>query len=152
MEATLATRKLVYKEHMQMTEGVDFGIDLASTLAGKVPIPPEGVRVDQGFTGELEGPRLKGTIVGTDYLDIRADGLVILHVHGVITTNESKKISFFADGTASFEAGKPDGTVRENVRLHSAEPDYAWVNKVMIWATGKVDLASGSIAIEGYES
>ncbi len=35
------------------------------------------------------------------------------------------------------------GELRENVTLTTAEPGYAWVNSLQIWAGGTVDLAKG---------
>lgn len=152
METATKSGGLLYEELFQMTEAVDFGIDLGSILSGAAAPLPEGVRVHQGFTGRLEGARLKGSITGTDYLDVRADGAVQIHAHAVITTGDGKRIAYFATGIANFTPGAPTGEIRENVTLYSASPEYAWVNKLLVWATGKVDLSTGKISLTAYEA
>jgi copper(I)-binding protein len=34
--------------------------------------------------------------------------------------------------------------------LTTAEPDYAWVNRLQIWARGTVDLDKGEAHVMGY--
>jgi hypothetical protein len=46
--------------------------------------------------------------------------------------------------------GVPFGDLRENVTLTTAEPDYAWVDALQIWARGTVDLAKGEAYVTGY--
>ena len=49
--------------------------------------------------------------------------------------------------------GTVDGSViqlRENVRLHTAEPAYRWVNRLQIWATGESNLATGAATLKAY--
>jgi hypothetical protein len=36
------------------------------------------------------------------------------------------------------------------VTLTTAEPDYAWVNTLQIWALGTVDIVQGDVHIAGY--
>ena len=89
-------------------------------------IPPEGVRVDALFEGELAGPKLKGKIAGTDYVLIRGDSVGKLHLHAVITTDDGERIAFYGDGVFIPQEGSPIGQVRENVTLHTAVPGYSW--------------------------
>jgi hypothetical protein len=80
------------------------------------------------FEGSATGPKLDGTIKGVDYINIRADGRVELHIHGEITTNDNQKIALFADGVATPQEGSPILQLRENVTLTTSSPAYAWVN------------------------
>ena len=59
-------------------------------------------------------------------------------------------VALYADGVASFPEGPPVGELRENVTLTTAEPGYAWVNSLQIWAGGTVDLAKGEAHITGH--
>ncbi len=85
----------------------------------------------------------------TDYVHIRPDGRVQLHIHAEITTEDGKKIALYADGVARFAEGSPVGDLRENVTMTTSEPDYAWVNPLQIWARGTVDLAKGEAHVTG---
>ena len=57
-------------------------------------IPPQGARFDAYFDGEIEGPRLKGRVSCADYIHVRGDGRIQLHIHGEITTDDGE-IDFF---------------------------------------------------------
>jgi hypothetical protein len=148
MGEKLAVRELLYEETLTMTGSTDFGIDMESALSGATPIPPEGVRIDVAFAGELTGPKLAGKILGTDYVLLRGDGVIKLDVRAVIDTTDGQRIAFRADGVSNVTGGK--ATLRENVALHTASPRYAWVNKAQFWATGETDLATGKGTLKGY--
>jgi len=152
MSETMSVQELVYDETAQFTEVTDFGIDMQSAMSGAKAIPPEGIRVDISFEGELTGPKLKGKIVGTDYALLRADGLGKLDVHAVITTEDGERIAFYADGVSILQEGSPIGELRENVTLHTAAPQYSWVNRLQFWATGQVDLSTGKLTLRGYSA
>ena len=152
VSVTMSVQELVYEETFQLTGETHFGIDMQSALSGAQEIPPEGVRFDITFAGELKGPKLKGKIVGTDYVLMRGDGLPILHVHAVITTDDGERISFFGDGSATLVPGTPVVQLRENVTLHTAAAKYAWVNRQLFWATGKTDLSAGQATLKGYSA
>jgi hypothetical protein len=83
-------------------------------------------------------------------MNIRPDGRVQLHIHAEITTEDGKKIALYADGVAHFTEGPSVSDLRENLILTTAEPDYAWVNPLQIWARGTVDLAEGEAHVTGY--
>ena len=148
MSENMGVRELVYDETFAMTGTVDFGIDLATALSGAKPLPPQGVRVNVSFEGELTGPRLKGKITGTDYVLMRADGVVKLDVHAVIAAPDGARIAFRADGVADIQG--TTAHLRENVTLHTTAPAYAWVNRLQLWATGESDLVSGKARLKGY--
>ena len=150
MSETMSVQELVYEETFQLTGETHFGIDMQSALSGAQEIPPEGVRIDLTFAGELTGPKIKGKIAGTDYLLMRGDGVSKLHVHAVITTDDEERIAFYADGIAFLEAGSPVVQLRANVTLHTAAPPYAWVNREQFWATGETNLATGQATLRGY--
>jgi hypothetical protein len=143
--------ELIYEYTIQSTGVTSYGAPpLDAVLSGVADIPPQGARYDLAFEGPVIGQRLRGTVKLIDYLHVRPDGRVELHIHAEITTEDGKKVALFADGVALFEAGPPVGDLRENVTLTTAEPDYAWVNPLQIWARGTVDLDKGEAHIAGY--
>lgn len=139
----------IYEYEVDLTGMVDFGIELSDILEGKAPVPPQGARFNAGFAGAVTG-KLAGTLAGTDFAYVRADGCFELNIHAVIETHDGHRIAFWADGVATPRAGEPVLDLSENVRLTTASSAYAWVNGRQIWATGTADLASGKIRLAGY--
>jgi len=74
----------------------------AAFLAGvprlwPAPLASQNENVGLYVEGTVTGPKLKGTVKGVDYANVRADGRLQLHFHAEITTEDGKKIAFFAD-------------------------------------------------------
>jgi hypothetical protein len=143
--------ELIYEYTIQSTGMTAYGVPpLDAVVSGVADIPPQGARYDLAFEGPVIGERLRGTVKLVDYVHVRPDGRIQLHIHAEVTTEDGKKIALFADGVANFTEGPPVGDLRENVTLTTAEPDYAWVNQLQIWALGIVDLNKGEAHIRGY--
>ena len=151
MSVTMSVEELAYTETLQLTGETNFGIGMQAAMSGAQAIPPEGLRLDFPFQGELEG-KIAGQIAGTDYAVLRGDGVGLLHVHAIITTEDGERISFFGDGVALLEPGSPIAQLRENVTLCSASPKYSWVNRLQFWATGRMDLSTGQGTLKGYSA
>lgn len=150
--STIEVGELLYEYTVRLTRVTDYGIKLDDLMAGTVAPPPEGARFDAAFEGSSSGPKLAGTVVGVDYLHVRADGRFQLHIHGEITTGVGEKIALFADGVATPREGSPVADLRENVTLTTASKAYAWVNRLQIWGVGTVDLAEHVVRIRGYSA
>ena len=102
--------ELIYEYTIQSTGATSYGVPaLDALLSGVADIPPEGARYDLAFQGPIVGQRLRGTVELTDYIHIRPDGRVQLHIHAEITTEDGKKIALYADGVADFTKGPPVG-------------------------------------------
>jgi Protein of unknown function (DUF3237) len=143
--------ELIYEYTIKSTGVTSYGTPaLDVLLSGRSDIPAPGARYDLTFEGPVVGQRLRGTVRLADYVHVRPDGRVQLHIHAEITTEDGKKIALYADGAASFGHGPPMGDLRENVTLTTAEPDYAWVNSLRISARGTVDLEQGEAHVTGY--
>ena len=149
---TIEVGELLYEYTVKFTGMTEYGVSLESLMAGDAAPPPEGARFDVAFEGESTGPKIKGSVTGVDYLQIRADGRFQLHIHGEITTDDGKKIALFADGVAVPREGSSIADLRENVALSTSSKDYAWVNTRQIWATGTVDLAEQVVQLKGYSA
>ena len=147
---TITVGELLYEVTVQFTKVTEYGVSLEALLAGEAALPPGGARFDVAFEGSSRGPRLKGTVTGVDYLQMRGDGRTELHIHAEITTEEGEKISLFADGIATPEEGTGILQIRENVTLSTSSPAYSWVNQLPIWGQGTVDPAKGEVNVKGY--
>jgi hypothetical protein len=141
--------EMLYEYKGRLTGLTEYGASMQEILEGKAALPPGGLRVDISFEADVEGP-LAGHIAGCDYLNIRADGRMELDIKATITTPEGNKIAVAAGGVAVPEDGSTASQLRENVKLTTADPEYAWLNPLEIWATGRADVADGSLWVRGY--
>lgn len=139
----------IYEYELDVTGVTDFGVTLEAILAGDVPIPPQGARVDVAFDGRATG-RLAGRVLGVDHACLRADGRIDLDIRAVVETVDGHRIALAADGVATPRAGEPVADLFENVTLSTTAADYVWVNARQVWGVGTVDFAAGTIHIEGF--
>jgi hypothetical protein len=147
---TLLTSELVYEAKIQFTNEIDFGLSMTDLTSGKSTIPPGGARFDQSFQGILHGPKVRGIISGTDYLNVRADGLFQLHLHGVITTEEGDNISLTSEGVSIQIDGEADVQIRSAVKLYTLSESYTWLNFLQLWAIGSLDPIQREAFIKAY--
>ncbi len=141
--------ELIYTYDLRITGVTDYGIALGDVLSGQAAIPPQGLRFDVAFAGPVTG-RLSGQATGTDFLYLRADGRFDLDIRATVTTADGARIALRADGVALGRPGDPVVELSENVSLQTAAPAYAWVLNRQIWGVGQVNLAAGTIHIDGY--
>jgi hypothetical protein len=142
----------IYDVTAHFTNVIEFGISLQDLLSDPGKMPPEGARFDVEFEGKVSGAKINGTVKGTDYLYMRPDGNLRLHIHAVTTTDDGKNISFFGDGISTPSDNPDIFNLRENVTLMTADPAYAWINQLQIWAQGSVVLSKGEIKVSGYSA
>ncbi|MGA3218870.1 MAG: DUF3237 family protein [Acidimicrobiales bacterium] len=143
------TAEKLYEYTLEVTGVVEYGASFQAVISGQSPPPPGGLRVDVAFAGPMTG-RLSGSVVGVDYITVRADGRIDLDIKAEITTGDGEKIAFAASGVGMPQAGSPQALLRENVTLTTANPSYAWVNPLQIWGIGSVDFSTGKINISAY--
>jgi hypothetical protein len=139
----------IYEYDLNVTGMTDYGITLQAILSGQSRVPPQGARIDVAFEGRATG-RLTGQVTGVDYLTVRADGRIDLDIRAVIATDDGHRIALSADGVGVPRAAEPVADLCENVRLTTAAENYAWVLKRQIWGIGTVNLAAGTVHIDGY--
>lgn len=142
--------ELLYAGEYRRTAQEDYGVSLEALLTGQAEVPAAGARIDIYFEGPLQGPKLKGYLKGVDYLLVRADGRCDLNMHARITTDDGAHIAFWADGIFAVPDNSGIAQIRENVRLTTADPRYAWVNQLQIWLTGTIVLAEEKILVKAY--
>lgn len=151
----MSTNNITVADHLydataHFTNVIEFGISSQDLLSDPTIMPPQGARFDYEFEGNVSGPKMKGTIKGTDYFYMRPDGYSRLHIHAVMTTDDGVNISFFGDGTSSPSDNPSVFNLRENATLFTADPAYAWLNQLQIWAQGSVELTKGELKLSGY--
>jgi hypothetical protein len=141
----------LFDEAVQLTGVTEYGISWQEFVSGQVTPPPEGARFDIAFAGSLEGSKLNGSITGVDFLEVRADGRFLLHIHATITTDDGERIALYEDGLLIPSA---DGTgiaqLRLNMQFTTSSPKYAWVNQLQVWGRGSVDMAKGEVSVKAY--
>jgi hypothetical protein len=142
--------KLFYEATLHFTKLTDYGILMQDILSGKEHIPPMGVRFDVEYEGSVQGSRINGIVKGIDYVEMRADGRLKLHLHGHITTVDGARIAYHADAIGTNREGTALLQMRENVVLYSAHANYNWVNKLAVWSETVIDLMKGEILVKAY--
>jgi|tagenome__1003787_1003787.scaffolds.fasta_scaffold20275457_2 hypothetical protein len=139
----------VYEYEIQVVQTVEYGMSADSVLSGRDAPPPEGARFDLYLEGSVGGPRVRGTVKGVDYIRVRADGRMELHIHAEITTEQGAKVALEAGGIAIGRPGSAVFDLREHVALTSNHPELSWVNALEIWAAGTVDMSTGHVHVKG---
>jgi len=97
--------ELIFEHAVHVKQLTEYGVDLKMLLSGAAAPPTDGARFDIHVVGNVTGPKLKGTVKGVDYINVRADGRLQLHFHAEITTEDGKKIALFADGVVTPKRG-----------------------------------------------
>ncbi len=142
--------ELIYEHAVQFKQVTEYGVAFDRLLSGAAAPPAEGARFDAHVEGTVTGPKLKGTIKGVDYINVRADGRFQLHFHAEITTEDGTKIALYAGGVITPELGSPIAQLRLNITLTTSAAEYSWVNPIQVWAQGTVDFAKGEVRFKAY--
>lgn len=142
--------ELLFEEHLQLTNIAGYGIDWGELTNGKTAPGPEGARFDLDFEGLVRGPEIKGKIIGTDYLEVRADGKFMLNIQATVITDDGKRIAVREDGILyPGENGKAH--IQLNLQFTTHHPEYAWMNNVQGWAICEVDMRRGEVTVKVYK-
>ena len=149
-QPSLTGDQLIYEAEIYFTGVVDYGVSMVDLTSGKAAVPPAGARFDQTFEGVLHGPVLKGTISGTDYLLVRADGLFHLHLHARVTTDDGTNIAMSSEGVSIPVEGRERVQLRAAVSLLTASETYDWLNRQRLWAVGTLDPLRGQALVKAY--
>ena len=147
---TIPGGELIYEAEIRFIRTDEYGVSMEDLTTGRVPIPLEGARFDQLFRGELNGPKLRGMMFGTDHLYVRADGLFQLHLHARVTTDDGANIAFSSEGVSIQTEGGKETRLRAAVSLFSATEAYRWLNTLQLWAMGTLDTVKGKAVVNAY--
>ena len=134
---------------------------LATEIIGPVA---EGVRVNFYVTsGEISGPKLRGKLkpVGGDWLTLRPDGIGILDVRATFETDDGALIytaysgvaDLGEDGYQRFLGGEPPPSglpLRIVPRYQTADPRYAWLNRLQCVGIGQLFMERSEVRYDIY--
>jgi hypothetical protein len=149
-QSNIINGQLIYSADIHFTGMVDYGVSMEALTLGTAAIPLAGARFDQTFEGRLHGPKLRGTISGTDYLHVRADGLFQLHLHARVITDDGTNVSMSSEGVSLQIEGERLTQLRAAVSLFTASETYNWLNQLRLWAVGTFDPIKGEACIKAY--
>ncbi|MGH8505499.1 MAG: DUF3237 domain-containing protein [Stenotrophobium sp.] len=123
----------------------------------------EGLRVNFYITGgEISGPRLRGRVraAGADWFTMRSDGVGILDVRTTIETHDGALVYLTysgigdagADGYQKMLSGNLPAILplRTTPRMHTAHPDYQWLNRLQFLSIGEADLVKNIVRYDIY--
>ena len=142
--------EMIYQAEIQFTQIWDFGVPMESFRPEKGTIPPQGARFDFEFEGRLTGPKLQGTILGTDHLTVRADGQFLLHLHARIQTDDGAPIALTGEGITTPIEGTEKTKMGTSISLFTGAPAYVWLNHIQVWSIGILDVPKGELAVKAY--
>lgn len=142
--------ELIYQAEIHFRGEVEYGVSMAELFGGGSGLLSEGARFDQTFEGQLHGPRLAGSIDGTDYLYVRPDGAFLLHLHARVETEDGANIAMASEGVSLQVEGEDLAQLRTAVSLFTLAEPYRWLNKLQLWAVGTLDPKTGTAFIEAY--
>ena len=149
---TIEVNEHLYTIKLNLTGMTEYGVDFDELTSGTIPPPPEGARFDAAFEGRASGPRLNGTVAGVDYLRVRGDGRMELHIHETISTADGLNIDAQGDGVG---IPRPEGgiiDIRVNMTLFTSSEEYKWVNLLPVWGVGIVNLVEGTVEVTCYSA
>jgi len=127
----------------------EFLSELEGKITNVIIVPvPKGTRVNAEFEGALRGPKINGSAKAIDYVLFHEDGTGILHVHGVITTEENDLIYIEARGFATPTEDEGCSDLKETVACQTASEKYAWLNTALVVSEGYFDVMTGEIYLK----
>ncbi len=134
----------LFSETIQLTGVKEYGYSWKDLTENNQPIPPEGARFDIYFEGEVFGDRVNGKIKGVDYLEVSPDGKFHLTLYASIATGDGADIKVLENGF------NDQGELKLNMRFHTSDERYRWLNGQMVLGLGTVDFATGQATVKGY--
>jgi len=111
---------------------------------------PEGRRLNVPFAGDVSGPSIHGKLEGIDYVLVRPDGVGLLHVHGVLTTDGGDIISVEVSG---FLTAAPDGrfALKGAVTYQTGSKELAWLNSTEGVEDGFIDMSTSELNVKAFK-
>jgi len=120
-------------------------------VTDRVIIPvPEGTRVNAEVAGTIRGPKINGTTKSIDYVLLRADGTALLHIHGVITTEDGDLIYYEGSGFLTPTEQEGRYNAKEAITFQTASEKYVWLNTTLAVAEGYADITTGELYLKQF--
>lgn len=129
--------EMLYEAKIKLLDSLEIG-----------PVP-EGRRLNAPFTGNLTGPNMHGKIEGIDYVLIRPDGVGVLHIHAILTTDGGDIISI---GGSGLMTAAPDGrfAIKAALTFQTASKELAWLNSIQAVEDGFADLTTSELNVKAF--
>ena len=141
----------IFDEDIQLTGIIEYGIGWDDLIKGNVDIPAHGARFNLAFEGEVTGEKIKGTIKGVDYLEIRSDGKFMLNIHAIIITDDGLSIAVKENGIST-PGSNGTAKLHLNMDFYTVSDKYEWLNRKQVWSIGEVDMITGKVKVSGFSS
>jgi hypothetical protein len=119
--------------------------DLGMSIVGK---GPAGMRIDFPFSGTATSSHWEGErpVRGVDYVTVRADGNMVLDIHGAI--GEKRETVGYKGIGVSIANEDQSANPKELITFETGNEDLAWLNNEVAVAFGTG--AGGKISLELY--
>ena len=144
-------------EHVLSFTGIG---EAAPEMIGAVP---EGLRVNfYNAGGTVVGPRIRGKVrpVGGDWMTVRPDGVAVVDVRVTFETDDGALILVTYGGTIDFGPSGYEGFARGEIpavarirtapRFSTANPDYAWLNRLHCVGVGEYRASTRTASYDVY--
>jgi hypothetical protein len=144
-------------EHVLSFTGIG---EAAPEMIGAVP---EGLRVNfYNAGGTVGGPRIRGKVrpVGGDWMTVRPDGVAVVDVRVTFETDDGALILVTYGGTIDFGPSGYEGFARGEIpavarirtapRFSTANPDYAWLNRLHCIGVGEYRASTRTASYDVY--
>ncbi|MDR8390801.1 DUF3237 domain-containing protein [Aliifodinibius sp. S!AR15-10] len=141
--------ELLFEEKLHLTNITEYGLKWSELTNGITAPGPEGARFDLDFEGLVHGPKINGTIKGTDYLEVRADGKFMLNIQAAVITDDGKRIAVREDGVL-YPHLNGKAHIQLNLQFQTHYPEYRWMNNIQGWAICEVDMMRGEVNVKVY--
>ena len=146
MNMLIMENNLLFEETVHLTEVREYGFSWEEFTHAKTLLPPEGIRFDIHFEGEVIGDDIAGTIRGVDYLTVRSDGRLFLQLYAAIATHDGAMIHVTESGINN------KGRLQLNMDFHTNDSRYTWLNQKHVWGLGTVDFPTGTVFVKAYQN
>ena|SRR5882672_1628956 len=145
---------------MQLVPLMNIAVDVEEAIsAGTTPIGE--VRLIRFTSGTFEGEGLRGHLLpgGTDWQQLRADGVMEIRAHYLLQTEQSETIEVISEGLrdaspavlARIAAGEPvdpaEYYFRTHIRLRTASERIARLNRLLAVSFGSRQARSVSLRV-----
>jgi hypothetical protein len=141
----------LFDEDIRLTSITEFGLDWQELRSGQAQIPAQGARFDLAFEGTLSGTDINGSIKGIDYMEVRADGKMLLNIHAIIVTGDGETIALKEDGLLT-PNGDGSGQLHLNMHFSTVSEKYNWLNTRQIWGVGQASMSEGTVTVRGFSN
>jgi hypothetical protein len=139
-----------------------FQLEMRISGVETIGVAPRGPRIISYLKGKFEGPGLNGTVEnGADYILLRADKVAELDARLTLRTGSGELIYLRYSGVTDIPEDAGDAAAagilppgkfnpRVAVRLETASPQHARLNRIQAIGIGRADTVAGAVGYRVY--